>query len=59
MKLLMVAVGFTIFEASMTTFIYLVFRNSYFLAVIIVSVKINTIGPALFSAINGQFITLI
>lgn len=59
MKLLMVAVGFTIFEASMMTFIYLFFRNSYFLAVIIVSVMINTIGPALFSAINGQFITLI
>lgn len=57
MILLMVAVGFTIFDASMTTFIYLVFRNSYFLAVIIVFV--NTIGPALFSAIDGQFITLI
>lgn len=59
MKLLMVAVGFTIFKASMMTFVYLVFRNSYFLAVIMVSVKINTIGPALISAIEGQFITLI
>lgn len=40
-KIVMDAIVFNIFKASVMAFIYLVFRNSYFLAMIIVFVKMN------------------